>query len=298
MSAPRAAVAGLGNMGRGIAANLAGAGLLATAWDPAPGAVAAAGLPDAVAAASPDALAAADTVLFAVPGSDEIAALAAGPGGLFARARRGTVFVDLTTSAPERSHALAAAARAAGHGYLDAGMTGGASGAAKGRLTLMIGGDSETLARARPVLDAVAAQLFHVGPEGAGHSMKLVHNMICHTIFLATAEGCRAAQKAGIALEDAVAVLNAGNARSFVSERRFPDHIVSQSYDGRSSVSNLAKDLAMAETHFAELGQPAAYVALTAELLRRACDEGDPQADFTRLYPAYDALAARPPEGA
>ena len=55
--------------------------------------------------------------------------------------------------------------------------------------------------------------------------MKLIHNMICHTIFLATSEGCRLAERLGISLETAIAVINSGNARSFVSEQRFPDHV-------------------------------------------------------------------------
>ena len=65
--------------------------------------------------------------------------------------------------------------------------------------------------------------------------MKLIHNMICHTIFLATSEGCLLAESLGIPLETAIAVINAGNARSFVSEQRFPNHIISRTFDGRST---------------------------------------------------------------
>jgi 3-hydroxyisobutyrate dehydrogenase len=171
-------------------------------------------------------------------------------------------------------------------------MTGGAAAATAGSLTLMIGGGAAALDRARPVLDAIAARLFHVGPSGAGHTMKLVHNMICHTIFLATAEGCRAAERAGIPLARAVEVLNAGNARSFVSERRFPDHVISGTFDGRSHVGNLAKDLAMAAALFHGLGQPSAYVTLTSDLLTDAMRLGLGAEDFTRLYLEYDRLAA------
>jgi 3-hydroxyisobutyrate dehydrogenase len=122
----------------------------------------------------------------------------------------------------------------------------------------------------RPALDIIATRIFHLGEVGAGHTMKLVHNMVCHTIFLATSEGCRLAERAGIELSEAVAVLNAGNARSFISEARFPNHILSGTYDGRSPVSNLAKDLAMAVDLEREIGMPAAYGPLTARLLARA----------------------------
>ena len=283
---PRVGVAGLGNMGGGIARVLARAGMLGAVWDVRAEAVAALDLPGLERGIA--ALAACDVVLMPVPGSAEVAALL--EAGLLAPG--GRVLVDLTTAHPDASRPLAARARVAGVGYLDAGMTGGAAGAASGRLTLMLGGDAADLDRARPALDAIAARVFHVGPTGAGHTMKLVHNMICHTVFLATVEGCRAAEKAGVPLDRAVEVLNAGNARSFITERRFPDHIVSGSFDGRSHVGNLAKDLAMASDLFRQMDTPGAYAELTAALLASAMAQGLGGVDFTRLYEAYDVLQA------
>lgn len=283
MTPPRCGVIGLGNMGCGIAANLDAARLLHAVWDT--NASAHARFPGAQSGIA--AAAGCEIVLLAVPGSAQIAALF--EAGLL-DGPDGRVMIDLTTSDPGATKRLADRAAVAGVEYLDAGMSGGAAGAATGRLTLMIGGAPTALARVRPVLDLIATQIFHLGPSGAGHTMKLIHNMICHTIFLATSEGCRAAERAGIPLNRAVEVLNAGNARSFVSERRFPDHIVSGGFDGRSEAGNLAKDLAMARTLFDDLEQPSAYVGLTADLLAQAGQEGLLDHDFTRLYPAYDAL--------
>ena len=82
---------------------------------------------------------------------------------------------------------------------------------------------------------------------GTGHTIKLLHNMVCHTNFMVVAEAGRLAERAGIPLETAIKVFNAGNARSYISEQRFPNHILSGKFDGRSTVSNLAKDLAMAD---------------------------------------------------
>ncbi|SDX29757.1 NAD(P)-dependent oxidoreductase [Roseicitreum antarcticum] len=282
----RCAVVGLGNMGAGIAAKLAQAGLLGAVWDSREAALA----PFSDCKAGIRAVAECNILFFAVPGSAQISDLFEtgildGPPG--------RVMVDLTTSDPRTTKDLAARAQACGAAYLDAGMSGGAAGAQSGSLTLMIGGSDDALARAQPALDQIAAQIFHVGPAGAGHTMKLVHNMICHTIFLATTEGCRAATAAGIPLERAVEVLNAGNARSFVSERRFPDHIVSGTYDGRSVAGNLAKDLDMARALFADLDQASPYVNLTAALLAQAGPLGMMTQDFTRLYLAYDQLVGQ-----
>ena len=184
--------------------------------------------------------------------------------------------------------------RSAGREYLDCGMTGGAAGADAGTLTLMVGGERETFERARPALESFARKLFLVGPSGAGHTLKLIHNMILHTTFLATSEGCLMAEKAGINLATAIEVLNAGNARSFVSESRFPKHILSGKFDGRSYVSNLAKDLAMAADFANERGEPAPYTNLTAGLLARAMEAGLADQDFTTLYNHLEDLMRTP----
>jgi hypothetical protein len=98
----------------------------------------------------------------------------------------------------------------------------------------MVGGSQAVVDASRSLLGLIAGKVFHVGETGTGHAMKLIHNMICHTIFLATSEGCLLAERLGIPLETAIAVINAGNARSFVSEQRFPNHIIPRTFDGRS----------------------------------------------------------------
>ena len=283
-------VIGLGQMGRGIAANLSRAGLLRAAWDPAPAARDFPFCRDISFAAGRDMATQCDVVIFVVPTSREIAANLEGPDGLLATDHPGQVIVDLTTSYPTRTKELAQAASAAGRAYLDGGMTGGAAGADAGTLTLMLGGEPQTLERVRPALAAIAKKIFLVGPSGAGHTLKLIHNMVLHTTFLATSEGCRMAEDAGIDLASAIDVFNAGNARSFVSECRFPNHILSGRFDGRSTVSNLAKDLAMAATYADEYGERAPYTHLTAGLLKRAMDAGWGAEDFTTIYPRLKDL--------
>src|SRR5262245_45363173 len=285
------AVIGLGQMGRGIARNLDRAGRLAAAWDSNAEALQGAGLSAAVALAEPGTLAGLRAVLFVVPGSAEIRAVL-GAGGLLAAPHRGQVLIDLTTSHPAATREMAAHAKAAGRAYLDCGMTGGARAADAGTITLMVGGDADVVDQCRPLLRHIAGNIFHVGDTGAGHAMKLIHNMICHTVFLATSEGCRLAEKLGISLETAIAVINSGNARSFVSEKRFPDHIISRSFDGRSRMSNLAKHLGMAADLARQVGQPGPYSALAAGILERAMQQGLGEEDFTTLYQHLEQIMA------
>jgi 3-hydroxyisobutyrate dehydrogenase len=283
---PATAVIGLGQMGRGIARRIAAAGALAGVCDAMPAAVAEAGLsPDIPTGTVADMAARADVLLFAVPTTADIRA---GMAGVALNPRQ--IVVDLTTSDPAESRSLAAALSPAG--YLDAAMTGGAAGADAGTLTLMVGGADDVQTRARPVLDLIATTVITLGPAGAGHAMKLVHNLILHTIFLANCEGLRLAERAGIDPAAAVAVLNAGNARSFVSEVRFPRDILSGTMQARSRVANLAKDLGLAVDWAARLEAPAPFGRLTESILAQAVAQGMAAADFALLYLAYGDLVA------
>jgi 3-hydroxyisobutyrate dehydrogenase len=293
------AVVGLGQMGRGIARNLDRAGRLAAAWDVSADARAAAGLSRDVALNGPAAFDRMKAVIFVVPGSAEIQSALCGQGGLLERPHRDQVLIDLTTSHPAATRALAALAQATGRAYVDCGMTGGAKGADAGTLTLMAGGPPRVVDECRSLLAHIAGKVLHVGDTGAGHAMKLIHNMICHTIFIATSEGCLLAERLGIPLETAVSVLNAGNARSFISEQRFPNHIISGTFDGRSTVANLAKDLRMAAEFSEESGFPGPYAALSSRILERAVANGLAGRDFTTLYRYLEGLltADRKPSG-
>ena len=284
---PKVGVIGLGQMGRGIAANLDRAGYLVAAWDVALPTRDASGL---VAIMLPPVgmAAMADIVLFAVPSSRQIAACL---DDMLPVTKPGQILVDLTTSDPVDTKRLAARAAESGRHYVDAGMSGGGTGADAGTLTLMLGGDPAAIECCVDMFKVIASRVVHLGPAGAGHTMKLVHNMVCHTNFLALVEACRMAERAGIALPEAIAVINAGNARSYVSERRFPDHVLTGRFDGRSRVSNLAKDLGMAAAMAEQLGQASPYTHLTADLLARALADGRADDDFTTLFGAYDQLA-------
>ncbi len=282
-------VIGLGNMGRGIAKNIASKGHNLLVWDvaePAREAFA----QTAIIAPPSEMAAKADIVIFVVPGSEQIDETL---DAILAKASSDLIIWDFTTSDPVYTKRLAARAAAAGIPYMDAGMTGGgAKGADDGTMTLMIGGDADVLDRSRPVLEACAGKLIHLGPSGAGHTMKVVHNLITHTNFLACSEAGRLAEAAGIDLADMIKVFNAGNARSFISERRFPDHILSETWDGRSRIFNLRKDVGMAVALSQELGSPMRIGHQTLAWIQAAMDAGMEDEDFTRLYPALDKLAA------
>ena len=276
-------VIGLGNMGGGIARNLAKAGHTVHAWDIAVGTRNK--LKRVAIMTEPSEMAAKCSVIFlVVPGSKEIDEMLSGRNGMLANGKRGLVLYDFTTSDPTYTKKLAAKANRKDVAYLDAGMTGGAAGADKGTLRLMLGGDKRAFNRTKPVLEAFTTQLFHLGPRGAGHTMKLIFNLVVHTNFLVVCEAGLMAEKAGIPLADMIDVINAGNARNFASERRFPDHILSGKWDARSRIYNLNKDVGMAVDLAKKMGLPVAIGGSTSKYLKKAIKAGLSETDFSRLY--------------
>ncbi|WP_146589678.1 NAD(P)-dependent oxidoreductase [Puniceibacterium confluentis] len=276
------AVFGLGQMGQGIARRLDAAGLLCAATDTDPARFAQAGFSDRVS----DSVEAADIFVFVVPGKAQIEAALAGMS-----LRNVQLILDLTTSHPSGTIALAERLQADGVAYVDAAMTGGAAGADAGSLTLMMGGAPHVIAQIDPVLDQISKQRFHMGPVGSGHAMKLIHNLILHSAFMATCEGLTLAGKAGLDVDRAVEVLNAGNARSFVTEVRFPRDILGGTMNARSRIANLEKDLGLARQYAKALGGPAVFTGLTHDLLHAAVESGAAETDFSHLFPMFEALA-------
>ena len=291
MAKDKVGVVGLGNMGGGIARNFKKAGIPLMVWDIAPAARAPFHETAGVEIAPPGEMAATcSAIFFVVPATPEIASSFEGNDGVLARAAKGLVVYDFTTSDPVATKALAARAAERGIAYLDAGMSGGATGADAGTLTLMIGGDKAAFERTRALLNAIAKRLFHLGGSGAGHTMKLIHNMVCHTIFLATCEGGRMAEAAGIKLADMVDVFNVSNARSYASEVRFPKHILSGKWDARSRVYNLRKDLSMAVGLAGSLNTKVPLGTATRDFLNVAIDQGMTDTDYSRLYERFDEI--------
>lgn len=291
MEKPVIGVVGLGNMGRGIAENFARAGHATAVWDIDEAARERLAGIENVTIVDPGEMAAAGAMMvYVVPATPEIEESFEGQDGVLARAAPGTVVFDFTTSYPDDTRRLAARAAEAGIQYLDAGMSGGATGADAGTLTLMVGGDAATFEACRERLDAIADNLFHLGEVGAGHTMKLIHNMVTHAVFLTTCEAGRMAERAGLRLNDMIDVFNVSNARSYASQARFPRHILSGKWDARSRVYNLNKDLGMAVRLAEGLDMDARYARETSRFLAKAIERGMAEDDYSLLYKVFDEV--------
>lgn len=185
----RIAFIGLGNMGAPMALNLHRSGFTVTAFDLSADAVArvrAEGV--GVADTAQAAVDGASIVISMLPNSRHVESLYLGTDGLLPGLRQGTLIIDCSTIAPASAKRVADAALAQGIDMIDAPVSGGTAGAAAGTLTFIVGGDAPALARARPALEAMGKNIFHMGASGAGQVAKLCNNMALGVIMAVTGE--------------------------------------------------------------------------------------------------------------
>ena len=163
----------------------------------------------------------------------------------------------------------------------------------------MVGGDPQDVAKVTPYFDDIARKVFYLGGNGNGHIMKLIHNIVCHATFLATTEAINIGEHAGLKLEDMVEVLNQSNGRSYASESRYPKHILTKKWDGRSRIYNLHKDLKMGVDLGRRLGGGTEFSEATFRYLDKAVRRGMAEQDYTLIYRDFDQIRAMQdePEG-
>jgi 3-hydroxyisobutyrate dehydrogenase-like beta-hydroxyacid dehydrogenase len=166
-------------------------------------------------AASPAALAAScDIVFICVTGSPQVDAAVSGANGLLSAARRGLVIVDCSTSEPESTTCLREQCAAVGVDFVDAPLARTPVEAELGKLNVMVGAGDAQFAALKPVLQAFAENVIHVGAPGAGHTIKLLNNFIAQAICTATAEAFAVGQRAGVDLTKLVELISAGAVNS------------------------------------------------------------------------------------
>ncbi|MFE9445867.1 NAD(P)-dependent oxidoreductase [Streptomyces sp. NPDC006602] len=232
---------GLGNMGGRIARRLVDAGHDVLGYDTRPEHVTACG--GSVAASVAEVTRTCDVVLLSLPESKVVEAVVLGEEGVLAHARDGQTLIDLSTSAPASTLRLHGQLAEKGATLLDAGISGGAAAAEKGALTLMVGGDTATLDRARPLLAAFSAHVFHCGAVGAGHTAKLLNNFLNAVALSATAEVMVAGRKAGLDLQVLLDVLNTSSGVNFATRNRFPKIIHGDYLKGGLTNALMMKDV-------------------------------------------------------
>jgi len=156
---------------------------------------------------------------------------------------KGSVLIDMSSSAPLGTRQLGEELAARGIAMIDAPVSGGVRRAITGQLAVMIGGDPQVIERCRPVLSAMGTSLFVVGALGAGDAIKAINNYVSATGLLAAAEGLVAAQRFGLDPHKALEVINASTGKNNSTEVKFEQFVMSRSFGSGFSIALMAKDL-------------------------------------------------------
>ena len=254
MQIRRVGVVGLGNMGLPMATTLARKGFDVAGFDLSEARRRMASDQGIDAMPLDQLLRSVDAIVSSLPHARDLESVLNTPGALLDRTDRRVIVVDTSTADPTTSRRLQALLDAAGHGHLDAPVSGGPAGAAEGQLTMMVGGTEQDFAAARPVIEAMAAKLLHVGPSGAGNVAKLVNNMLVAAHMITTGEAVRLGEAAGVGAEAILQVVNAATGRSGISEVHFPRWIMSNRFDSGFAAGLMRKDVGLAADLAEEVG--------------------------------------------
>ena len=279
------AFVGCGRMGGPMARRLVAAGADLRAYDVDERALRAVAVAGATGASSPrDAAGGAAVAITMLPDPPVVERAARGPDGLLAGLGDGALWLEMSSSRPATTKALADAAAERGAALLDAPVSGGVAGAEAGTLTIMLGGPPALVARARPLLEELGAALVHVGDRpGDGDAAKTINNMLSATNLAAAAEALAMGMRAGLDPERLVECVNGGTGASHAMEKKVGGQVLTSRFASRFTLGQYLKDLGIARGLADDHRVPtpvngAAHALWTTHAARGAADE-----DHTRL---------------
>jgi 3-hydroxyisobutyrate dehydrogenase len=264
---------GLGHMGASMSANILAAGHDLVVSDLRREAGAALEAGGAAWADSPrEAALGRDVVITMLPGPRHVEEVLLGPGGMLDRVARGAVWIDMSTSVPEVADRVRAVAEPRGVEVLDAPVAGMASGARAGTLQIFVGGQAGTYQRVRPLLEAMGdpERILHVGPHGAGYTVKLMINLLWFAHLTATAEVLSVGTAAGVDLATLRRCLLASPAASNFLEHDVLSVLRDGDYDEGFALALACKDVGLAVDLARDVGVPVEVSAVVEQVYRRA----------------------------
>ena len=277
---------GLGNMGAPMGANLVKAGYEVQGFDPVPAArAAAADAGVSVCETAAEAVRDAGVVITMLPNGTLVRQCYA---EVMSTAAAGALFIDSSTIAVDDARAVHAYAVERGFAQLDAPVSGGVKGAAAGTLAFMVGGETDALETARPVLDAMAGKIIHCGDSGAGQAAKLCNNMLLAVQQIAVGEAFVLADKLGLSAQSLFDVITGATGNCWAVHTNcpvpgpVPTSPANNDFKPGFATALMNKDLGLAMAAVASTGASAPLGSHAAQIYARFADE-HPDLDFSAV---------------
>ncbi len=207
-----------------------------------------------------------DVIILCVTGTPEVEEIVLGANGIIEACREGLIIIDCSTAIPVSTLKISEQITARGGVFVDAPMSRTPKEAEEGRLNIMVGADDATLAKVKPVMEAFAENIFHIGPVGSGHKIKLINNFLGLGHAILTAEAAVMAREYDVDLRKLFEVVSSGGANSAMFEMCMPWLLEGDDSRAKFTITNALKDL----TYLSQLveGQKINYKML--ETVRRS----------------------------
>ncbi len=274
---------GLGLMGHPMGANLLKAGHELTVWNRTASRGDYLAAQGAKRAATPRELAAASEVIITIVSDPPaLESVFWGDNGVFSGLKRGSLMIESSTVSPSLEKRAAAAAGELDVEFLEAPVTGGTWGAEKGELVFMVGGEASTLKRAEPVLGAMGKKWFHLGPIGAGQTVKLAMNLLLNVQVEAFAEALALVTRAGVPGQSLFEVMQSSMGRSGVLDLKGANMLKGE-YKPSFPLRLMHKDVGLALDLANQLGVPLPAAAASREVLSAVKGAVTEDVDFSAL---------------
>ncbi|MBX3049945.1 MAG: NAD(P)-dependent oxidoreductase [Caldilineaceae bacterium] len=259
---------GLGIMGRGMVRNLLKNGFGVRVWNRTASRSEELAKDGAVVGSSPaDVAANSDITITCVSDTPDVQQVVLGEDGIIHGAKSGSLVIDMSTISPQATIEIARQLNAKGVQMLDAPISGGSEGAAKGTLSIMIGGAEADVERAMPAFQAMGKTITHVGDQGAGQTVKLVNQILVVGNCLAMSEAMVFAQAGGVDLEKCLNAVTGGAAGSWMLANRGPQIMVRDWRPG-FTIDLQQKDVRLILKEADDLGVPVMATGLIFNLYR------------------------------
>ncbi len=234
----------------------------------------------------------AEVVAVMVPDSPDVQDVLLSEGGVFAHAQPGTLIIDFSSIRPDVTAELAKIAAERGLRILDAPVSGGEPGAKSATLSIMVGGSPEDFAEAKPIFDTVGKTIAHVGPNGAGQTVKAANQLIVAGNIELLAEAITFLQAYGVDIEAAVKVLGGGLAGSAVLNQK-AGKMLGRDFEPGFRIALHHKDMGIVTAAAREAGVVIPLGAVVAQLMASALANGDGGLDHSGLLLGVERLSGR-----
>jgi 3-hydroxyisobutyrate dehydrogenase len=282
---------GLGIMGGSMTRNLLKAGFDLCVWNRTSSRMTPLAEAGAAVGSSPaDVAARSDILIICVSDTPDVEEVILGKQGAIHGARAGLLVIDCSTISPEATRRIATRLQEKGVAFLDAPVSGGSEGAAKGTLSIMVGGDAAQFERAGPVFQAMGKTITHVGEVGDGQTVKLVNQILVVGTMLAVSEALLFAQAGGLNLQKTLEAVGSGAAASWMLNNRGPQ-VIQRDWRPGFTVDLQQKDLRLVLEAADQMGIPLPATALIFQLYRSLQQRGHGSDGNHALAQALEHLA-------